>query len=309
MTKSLHMVLAWLAMLVLPAAPSAQDFTTYPTVRNPERYGDQWRPFYAKANQLTAQTRAALPNHLDIAFGTDPKQRLDIYLPAKPVKDAPVLLFLHGGGFMEGDRAHYGFVATPYAKHGIITVVSGYRLATPGVSYPAQSDDAKAAIAWINENIAKFGGNPGALFLSGHSVGATLIADVSFDRAWMKSAGMASDSIKGIAAISGDYDLSPGENPAYAPTAEIEERASPLRHIVDPAPVALVAYGTKEGKMRDSAEELARQLQTKGVDTRLLVLQGEDHKDTALSFGTDGSTLANAVLQLIGVQGGEGAGR
>lgn len=309
MIKSLHSAMAWLAMLVLPTAASAQDFTTYPTVRNPERYGDQWRPFYVKANELTAQTRATLPNHLDIAFGADPKQRLDVYLPAKPVSDAPVLLFLHGGGFMEGDRAHYGFVAAPYAKHGVITVVSGYRLATPGVSYPAQSDDAKAAISWINKNIAKFGGNPGALYLSGHSVGATLIADVSFDRAWMKSAGIAPDSIKGIAAISGDYDLSPGENVAYAPTAQIEAQASPLRHIVDPAPVALIAYGTNEGKMRDSAEELARQLQAREVKTRLLVLQGEDHKDTALSFGADGSTLANAVLQMIGVRDGEGGRR
>src|SRR5690606_29915236 len=104
-------------------------------------------------------------------------------------------------------------------------------------------------------------------------------------------------------------DLSPGENVAYAPTAEIEAQASPLRHIVDPADVALVAYGTNEGKMRDSAEELAKQLQAKGVKTRLLVLQGEDHKDTALSFGAHGSTLANAVLQLIGVREGEGGRR
>jgi acetyl esterase/lipase len=291
---------ALLAILVLPAALSAQDFTNYPTVKNPERYGAQWRPFYVKANELTAQTRAALPNHLDIPYGPDAKQRLDVYLPAKAVKNAPVLLFLHGGGFMEGDRAHYGFIATPYAKHGIITVVSGYRLATPGVHYPAQSDDTKAAITWISKNIAKFGGDPGTLFLSGHSVGATLVADVSVHRDWMKSAGLAPGSIKGIAAISGDYDLSPGENAPYAPTAELEAQASPLRHIIDPAPLALIAYGTKEGKARAPAEALAEQLKAKGVKTRVLSLEGEDHKDTALNFGTDGSTLANAVLELIG---------
>lgn len=291
---------ALLALLVLPAALSAQDFTTYPTVKNPERFGAQWRPFYTRADELTAQTRAALPHHLDIAYGADPKQRLDIYLPAKAVANAPVLLFLHGGGFMEGDRAHYGFIAAPYAKRGIITVVSGYRLATLGVHYPAQSDDTKAAITWVYENIRKFGGDPGTLFLSGHSVGATLIADVSVARGWMKAAGLPPDSIKGIAAISGDYDLSPGENTAYAPSAELEALASPLRHIADPAAVALVAYGTKEAKMRVSSEALAEQLRAKGIQTRLLPLQGEDHKDTALNFGTEGSTLANAVLELIG---------
>lgn len=300
MAKRFFLQAIWFAIFALPAVVGAQDFTTYPTVKNPDRYGPLWRPFYAKANELTAQTRAALPNHLDIPFGADPKQRLDVYLPANPVKNAPVLLFLHGGGFMEGDRAHYGFVADPYARHGIITVVSGYRLATPGVHYPAQSDDAKSAILWIHKNIAKFGGDPGTLFLSGHSVGATLIADVSVNRAWMKAAGVAPDSIKGIIAISGDYDLSPGENAPYAPTAEIEAQASPLRHIVDPAAAAVIAYGTKEPKARPSAEDLAGQLQAKGVKTRLLALEGADHKDTALAFGTDDSILANAVIELIG---------
>lgn len=297
----------WLASAALaacvfaaPAVVHAQDYTKYDTVNNPARYGTIWAPFYQKANELTAQTRAEFPNHLDISFGETPKQALDVYFPQKPVKNAPVLLFLHGGGFMEGDRAHYGYVAKPYVQKGIITVVSGYRLAKRGVPYPAQSDDTKAAIVWIHKNIAKFGGDPNAIFLSGHSVGATLSADVSFDRSWMKQAGVPRDAIKGIAAISGDYDLSPGENADYAPTAELEARASPLRHIVDPATRAVVAAGTKEGKMRASAEDLQQRLTAKGVKSRLLVLEGADHKDTVLALGDPGSTLAAAVLEMIG---------
>jgi arylformamidase len=287
-------------VLCAPLTLHAQDYTKYDTVNNPKRYGTIWAPFYQKANELTAQTRAAYPHHLDIAFGETPKQRLDVYLPENSVKNAPVLLFLHGGGFMEGDRAHYGYVARPYVEKGIITVVSGYRMAKRGVPYPAQSDDTKAAIIWIYKNIAKFGGDPNMLFLSGHSVGATLAADVSFDRSWMKQAGVPHDAIKGIAAISGDYDLSPGENVDYAPTAELEARASPLRHIVDPAALAVVAAGTSEGKMRASSEEMERQLKAKGVSTRLLVMQGADHKDTVLALGDPASPLAAAVLQMIG---------
>jgi acetyl esterase/lipase len=293
--KSLRTVLA--ACVLLASLPlHAQDYTKYDTVNNPQRYGTIWAPFYQRADDLTAQTRAEFPNHLDIAFGESPQQRLDVYLPKKPVKNAPVLLFLHGGGFMEGDRAHYGYVAKPYVQKGIITVVSGYRMAKRGVPYPAQSDDTKAAIVWIHKNIAKFGGDPHTLFLSGHSVGATLAADVSFDRSWMKQAGVPRDAIKGIAAISGDYDLSPGEN---APNAELEERASPIRHIVDPAARAVVAAGTNEGKMRASSEDLERRLSAKGVKTRLLVLAGADHKDTVLALGDPGSPLAAEVLQLI----------
>jgi acetyl esterase/lipase len=297
MTALRAAVVAWI--LCAPAMLHAQDYTKYDTVNNPARYGTIWAPFYQKADELTAQTRKALPHHLDIPFGQTAKQRLDVYLPAKPVKNAPVLLFLHGGGFMEGDRAHYGFVARPYAEKGIITVVSGYRLAKRGVPYPAQSDDTKAAIAWIHQNIARFGGDPGSIFLSGHSVGATLAADVSFDRSWMQQAGVPRVAIKGIAAISGDYDLSPGENVDYAPTAELEAKASPLRRVADPAPLAVVAAGTNEGKMRASAEELQQKLAAKGVDSRLLVLEGADHKDTVLALGDPGSSLSAAVLEMI----------
>jgi acetyl esterase/lipase len=286
-------------VLSASATLQAQDYTKYDTVNNPARYGTIWAPFYKKADELTAQTRAVLPHHLDIPFGETPKQRLDLYLPLKSVKDAPVLLFLHGGGFIEGDRAHYGYVARPYAQKGIITVVSGYRLAKRGVPYPAQSDDTKAAIAWIYKNIARFGGDPRMIFLSGHSVGATLAADVSFERNWMQRAGVPREAIRGIAAVSGDYDLSPGENVDYAPTSELEARASPLRHIVDPAAFAVVAAGTNEGKMRASAEALQQQLSAKGVDSRLLVLEGADHKDTVLALGDPSSSLATAVLEMI----------
>jgi arylformamidase len=287
-------------LLLAPLTLHAQDYTKYDTVNNPQRYGTIWAPFYQKANELTAQTRADFPHHLDISFGASPKQALDVYLPKKPVKNAPVLLFLHGGGFMEGDRAHYGYVARPYVEKGIVTVVSGYRMAKRGVPYPAQSDDTKAAIVWIHKNVAKFGGDPNAIFVSGHSVGATLSGDVSFDRSWMKQAGVPHDAIKGIAAISGDYDLSAGENVDYAPNAELEALASPLRHIVDPAPLAVVAAGTNEGKMRASSEDLARKLTARGVKTRLLVLEGADHKDTVLALGDPSSSLAAAVLEMIG---------
>ena len=287
-----------------PAALNAQDYSTYPTVMNPAKYGTIWAPFYAKANELTREARAELPHHLDIAYGSDPKQRLDVYLPPKSIarvagNRAPVLLFFHGGGFKEGDRAHYGFVAVPYAKHGIITVVSGYRLAVGGVHYPAQADDAKSAVLWIHKNIAQYGGDPDRIFLSGHSVGATLSGEVGFDRSWLKNEDISPDVIKGIAAVSGEYELRPGANPDYAPTPEIEARASPLRHMGNPAPFAVVACGDMEKGMKSSSESLNEHLLGKGVKTKFVLLNGADHKDTVLAFGTEGSPLSKAVLQMI----------
>lgn len=288
-----------LLLMALGAVAVAQDYSKYNTVVNAKQFAIDWGAFYAKANRMTEQTRKALPHYLDLAYGKDPKQRLDIYVPASRTKNAPVLIYLHGGGFKEGDRAHYGYIAEPYAKQGIITVVPSYRLTPAGFHYPAQADDARAVVLWLHKNIGKYGGNPNVIFLTGHSAGAILTADIGVDRSWLKEKGIAPGIIKGIVPISGHYDIAPGERPDYAPTRELEVRASALRHIKDPAPIAIVVYGSQEVQRRASSEALANALKAKGVEANVLALQGEDHKDTALSMGTAGSALFNAVLAMI----------
>ena len=121
------------------AAPTAaQDWRTYATVQHPDRFAINWRAFYEKATELTDAARRTLPHSLDLAYGADPKQRLDLYFPAETPRQAPVFLFIHGGGFREGDRRQYGYVAAPLAARGIITAVMSYRL-VPHV-YPSQVD-------------------------------------------------------------------------------------------------------------------------------------------------------------------------
>jgi len=277
----------------------AQDISQYPTVQNPEKFAIDWQAVYLESNALTAQTRAVLPHHLDLPYGDDPKQRIDLYLPVEPVENAPVLLFLHGGGFVEGDRAHYGYIAEPFARHGIITAIVGYRLTSAGHQYPAQADDVKGAVVWLHENVAQYGGSPSNLILSGHSAGAIVIADVGVDRGWLAEHGIAQDSIRGIVPISGRYDIGEGYLDAYAPTSELKHQASALRHILDPAPVAVVAFGTEEDFYREPSGALAESLEAKGVAVTYLELQGEDHKDTVKSLGTAGSSLFEAVRNMI----------
>lgn len=281
------------------AVAHAQDISQYPTVQNPEKFAIDWKAVYLESNALTAQTREALPHHLDWPYGEDPKQRIDLYLPSTPTDKAPVLLFFHGGGFVEGDRAHYGYIAEPFARHGIITAIVGYRLTSAGHAYPAQADDVKAAVVWLHDNVAQYGGDPSNLYLSGHSAGAIVIADVGVDRGWLAQHGIAPDSIRGIVPVSGRYDIGEGYLDAYAPTAELKHQASAMRHIVDPAPAAVVAFGTEEDFYREPSRELAEALQAKGVTVTFLALEGEDHKDTVKSLGTAGSSLFEAVLGMI----------
>jgi acetyl esterase/lipase len=281
----------------------AQDASKYYTVMHPAEFEIDWAAFYAQAEQKTAQTRAKLPHHLDLPYGDAAKQRLDLYLPEVKQTAAPVFLFLHGGGFREGDRAQFGFVAGLFAQHDIITAVASYRLTDAGHHYPAQPEDVKNAIQWLYRHVADYGGEPNAIYVGGHSAGAILAADVGVDRSWMTDMGVPAEALRGIVPVSGPYDLRvsgrPGEASAYAPTPELQSEGSPVLHVNDAAPAALVALGSTEERFMQSSRELVDKLTESGVNARLLVLEGQDHKDTVLSLADADSPLFQMTLAMI----------
>lgn len=296
--------IALLAALLLPVRSALpQDMTTYYTVMHPEEFAIDWTGFYEQATRDTAATRERLPHHLDLAYGQHPKQRLDLYRPRKDTDNAPVFLFLHGGGFQEGDRAQYGFVASSLATRGVITAVASYRLANQGHSYPAQSDDARDAVSWLHENVAEYGGNPRALYVGGHSAGAILAADLGADRGWLESRGIPPDSLRGIVPISGTYDLRPPERPgyvdAYAPTPESRQLASPILHIDDPAPIAVVAVGSREPQIIEPSEAFAEALSTRGVHASFIRLEDQAHDGTVLSLADESGPLFRRILDMM----------
>lgn len=286
-----------------PAPVLAQDMSKYYTVMHPEKFEIDWASFYTTMTEKTAKVRNELPHRLDLAYGEDPKQMLDVYMPKdKSDKSAPVFLFLHGGGFREGDRAQYGAVAKPFAKHGIITAVASYRLTDAGFQYPDQPNDVKAAIEWLHENIGEFGGDPDKIYVGGHSAGAILSADVGSNRTWMDDRGLPKDILKGIVPISAPYDMRQegreGEQNAYAPTPELQAKASPILHVDDPAPAAIVAVGTDE-PYQESSQDLVTRLKAAGSSVSYLVLQGMDHKDTALALVDEDSELFKTVVGMM----------
>src|SRR5206468_9748775 len=98
------------------------------------------------------------------------KHKLDLYLP-KGQKDFPVLFFVHGGAWRSGAKNFFGVYSSIgkfYARRGIGTVVTNYRL-SPKVTHPEHIKDVARAFAWTSKNISKYGGDPTALFPCGHS--------------------------------------------------------------------------------------------------------------------------------------------
>ena len=282
-----------------PQFACAQDWTQYYTVVHRADFEIDWGKFYQTAEARTMAVRKELRHQLDVPYGKDAKQRMDLYLPVQKSNNAPVLLFLHGGGFREGDRKQYGYVAEPFAKQGILTVVASYRL-TPAFSHPAQPDDAKALVAWIYNNIAKYGGDPNSIYVSGHSAGAILTADIGVDLSWMDAAKVPRSALRGIVPISGSYDLRNAKRKEYLPTPEEEEEASPLLHVNAPAPLALVVYGSQEERLKEPSAALVRAIEAKGSKARTLNLEGKDHAGAVWELSDANSALTQAMLGMIG---------
>lgn len=114
---------------------------------------------------------------------------LDVYLPARPSgpSRAPVLVFVHGGGWRRGSkdmRPHREFAAL-FAGEGYITVVPDYRLSGEA-RHPAQIEDVAAAFAWTYRNIQRHGGDPRRIFVSGHSAGGHLVSLLAMDPRYLK---------------------------------------------------------------------------------------------------------------------------
>ena len=108
------------------------------------------------------------------AYDDHPAQQLDIYHPKK-TKDAPVMVYIHGGGWRRGDKDRVGEKAVFFNSKGWVFISANYRLLPEG-RHPNNVDDVAKAIAWTHDNIKKYGGDPEEIFIMGHSAGAHLAA-------------------------------------------------------------------------------------------------------------------------------------
>ena len=300
----IHVTARWLIvifcafMAIATSAAFAQDRSTYATHLNASDSGIDWIAFYDQADALTAETRNSFPHHLDISYGDHAKQKFDLYLPqGKP--SGPAFVFIHGGGFVEGDRSHYGYVARPLAKHGILTVVMSYRLSPE--HYPVQVQDVQAVLGWVYRHIAEYGGDPSRLFVGGHSAGAILSAFVSVDSSWLVDQSLPADLIKGYVPMSGPYDLrTPGgfvDN--YLPDDSKRLEASPILNIHDFSSQAIVAAGSLEQGYVESSQAFVDAIHAGGGQAELIVLEGMAHDATALSAGDEDSLLVKAMIEMM----------
>jgi len=215
-----------------------------------------------------------------VAFGSDPRQRLDVYAPVGISGPAPVVVFYYGGGWDSGDRAGYAFVGHALAAQGFVVVIPDYRLA-PGVVFPTFVQDSAAAVRWTIDHISEYGGDRGRLGLCGHSAGAYNAMMVALDPQWLRGAVVDPGVVRAVACLAGPFDFLPFDVKASrrAFAGYPDPVATQPIHFARPgAPPAFLAYGTKDTTvMPKNSINLAAALRAKGDKVELKAYEGLDH--------------------------------
>lgn len=211
----------------------------------------------------------------DLAYGSHPRQRLDLYEPAsRPARDA-LVVFVYGGNWRRGDKHTYRFVAHALTALGYRVAVPDYRL-YPDVTWPAFVDDVADALAWLTRADGPAAGAP--LILVGHSAGAHTAALIATDPRYAERAGLAAP-IASFVGLAGPYDLPFTEpvKPVFAPL-EQPDPVKPLGHAPGRIPRALLLHGADdETVVPRHSRRFAEALEAAGVPVTLKVYEGVGH--------------------------------
>lgn len=247
-----------------------------------------------------------------ISFGPDPKQRFDLFLPkAAPFRPRkPVLIFVHGGAFVSGDRnltsEIYANVGYYFARHGIPVLNADYRLA-PDAKFPAASEDVGSVVEWANDHAADYGWDPQSIFLMGHSAGAAHAASYAYDERLCSPAD--GSRLAGLIVVSGRVraDNSP-MNPNsrfvaeyYGSDADLLDDRSPVSHAQKHSVPTLLAWSEYENPLLDVyCGELAYRLGiAKGRMPPVVWLPKHNHTSTIAHLNTAEDILGAAVISFI----------
>lgn len=234
-----------------------------------------------------------------LPYGDHPRQVLDLYAPTDAEGPAPVLLFFYGGGWTEGSREDYEFVASSFAREGFLVVLPDYRL-YPEVSFPAFVDDAAAAAAWVQRHASEYGGDPGRIVLAGHSAGAYLAAHVALWPEPVERAGGDPAGFAGLVGFAGPYDFLPLDEGSVLQRIfppETRAESQPVHHVgaKDSLPPVLLVHGTSDERVWPrNSRRLTAALEGRGAEVTLLTYEGIGHVRLAASLAAPLDFLSSA---------------
>lgn len=257
---------------------------------------ERWR-------QASAAARAGSPGaRLDVAYGAEPTQRLDVFPTTVP--NAPVLVFIHGGYWRSLDKSDHSFVAPAFVANGAHVVVPNYSLC-PAVGVEQIALEMTRVVVWVHAHAASFGGDPARIAVAGHSAGGHLAAMLLCCRWKDVDAALPPQPLLGALSISGLYDLEPLRHAPFVQgdlqlTARSANRLSPAFFARPRRPLHAVAGGLE-------SEEFLRQntlIRDQWGPTAVPVCEtvsGANHLDILHNLADPTGRLHELALRLLGL--------
>jgi acetyl esterase len=263
---------------------------------------------------LENQRRDGVRVERDIAYGADPRQRLDLYRPdSKATSPRAMMLFLPGGGFVRGDKSERENFGQYFARQNLTVAVVNYRLA-PAHTWPAGAKDAVASFCWARDHAAEYGFDPSSIFLTGESAGAAHVAAATLIQRFHPSDGL---SVAGTVLISGVYNpvlerlareqfgvATPDpRNEPYFGTDFARYDSMSTVSLIDAAPSAplLITFAELDLlQMQVQAGELFARLVTEhGLKPQLRVIPGHNHLTQGYAVNTGDESLSAPLLEFM----------
>ncbi len=245
-----------------------------------------------------------------VSYGPAEIERIDIYRSRRAV--APVFVFLHGGAWRSGRSKDFATPAEMFLAGGGHYVVPDFAwVQDVGGNLMVLADQVRRAVAWIYDNIARYGGDRDKLYVGGQSSGAHLAA-VALTTDWQRNFNLPADIIKGGMCISGMYDLDPVRLSARSRYVAFDDATvaalSPIRHLDRLKAPLVVAYGTCETpEFQRQNREFAASVEAAGKRVRLLVGEHYNHFELPETLGNPYGLLGRAALDLMGLRMGSGS--
>lgn len=256
-------------------------------------------------NTLSPKDRGSRLVARDVAYGPGERQKLDIYAPRHAIGPVPVVFFVYGGSWMDGDRHNYGFAGRALAALGYVTVIADYRL-VPEVEYPGFLHDGVMAFDWVAHRVAQYGGDARRMALMGHSAGAYNAAMLALDPAYLRRNGSI-DRVRCVVGLSGPYDFFPFDGPISLRTfgAVPEPRMTqPINHVTAAAPPMLLGHGERDQLVHPrNSVALAARLRQAGVAVEHVRYPKLGHAEPLLALSRPARGLAPVLADVAAFLG------
>ena len=223
----------------------------------------------------------------NLSFGSNYGSKLDLYYPKKSDKPSPVIVFFHGGKWMNGKKQDYRFVADAFTKKGYIVIIPDY-VKYPITKFPTWQEDGAKAVVWAYNNVKIYNGDKNNLFVMGHSAGAHIGALLATNNEYLLKQKASRSYIKAFVGIAGPYNFIPDDKDLenmFAPK-ENYPNMQVSTYIDGKQPPMLLLWGEKDKDVgKSNLDKLENTLKQKGGKYDIKIYPNIDHIDiiTALS--------------------------